>query len=59
MSAQQTIDGTARVQLQSGPPLSTPAKAQADLAASQPARAAALTQLALRGAGTFAGRRIA
>ena len=61
MSAQQTIDGTARVQLQSGLPLSTPAKARTDQAASQPARDAradALTQLALRGVGTIAGRRI-
>ena len=62
MSAQQTIDGTARVQLQSGLPLSTPAKARTDQAASQPARDAradALTQVALRGVGTIAGRRIA
>jgi len=61
MAAQQTIDGTARVQLQSGLPLSTPAKARTDQAASQPAqnaRADALTQRALRGVGAVAGRRI-
>jgi len=61
MASHQTIDAASRVQLQAGPALSTPAKAKADQAASQPAsdaRSDALTQIALRGIGAKAGRRI-
>ena len=68
MAAQQTIDVAARVQLQSGPPLSTPSSARADKARSdlertggdtaQDARSAALAQRALRGAGAKSGRRL-
>jgi hypothetical protein len=66
MGTQQTIDTSARVQLQAGPPLSTPAAAEADKSrsdaqrtqaqAAQEARQDALAQRTQRGVGMKAGR---
>lgn len=66
MGTQQIIDTSARVQVQAGPPLSTPATAQADKGKSnaqradaqvaQEARQDAMGQRAMRGVGAKAGR---